>query len=339
MALRLIELILPAGNEELIAQVVEDMDIEEIWHLRVSDDRVMSKILISSEESEALLDALEKRFSNIDGFRVMVHSIVAALPSKEEEEKEAAKDEEDESDIKRKIGRIYRGELQSGLADTAKLTKVYMVTVSLSVIVAAVGLAKDNVAVIIGAMVIAPLLNPNMALSLATTLADINLAKVALKTLIVGILLAILLSLVLGYALEVDPTTPEIASRTRVGLGDIGIALASGAAGALFLTIGFSTALVGVMLAVALLPPLVTIGLLIGAGSMDLALDALLLLLTNLICINLAGVSTFVAQGVRPLAWWDADKAKKMTVLALIIWGALLGVLMMLVFIWGGLEL
>ena len=188
-------------------------------------------------------------------------------------------------------------------------------------------------------MKIAPLLNPNMALSLATTLADINLAKVALKTLIVGILLAILLSLVLGYALEVDPTTPEIASRTRVGLGDIGIALASGAAGALFLTIGFSTALVGVMLAVALLPPLVTIGLLIGAGSMDLALDALLLLLTNLICINLAGVSTFVAQGVRPLAWWDADKAKKMTVLALIIWGALLGVLMMLVFIWGGLEL
>ena len=339
MALRLIELILPAGNEELIAQVVEDMDIEEIWHLRVSDDRVMSKILIPSEESEALLDAIEKRFSNIDGFRVMVHSIVAALPSKEEEEEEAAKDEEDESDIKRKIGRIYRGELQSGLADTAKLTKVYMVTVSLSVIVAAVGLAKDNVAVIIGAMVIAPLLNPNMALSLATTLADINLAKVALKTLIVGILLAILLSLVLGYALEVDPTTPEIASRTRVGLGDIGIALASGAAGALFLTIGFSTALVGVMLAVALLPPLVTIGLLIGAGSMDLALDALLLLLTNLICINLAGVSTFVAQGVRPLAWWDADKAKKMTVLALIIWGALLGVLMMLVFIWGGLEL
>ena len=339
MALRLIELILPGGNEELIAQMVEDMDIEELWHLRMSDDRVMSRILISSEESEALLDALEKRFSNVDGFRVIVHSIVAALPSKEEEEEEAAKDEEDESEIKRKIGRIYRGELQSGLADTAKLTKVYMVTVSLSVIVAAVGLAKDNVAVIIGAMVIAPLLGPNMALSLATTLADISLAKVALKTLMAGILLAILLSLVLGYVLEVDPTTPEIASRTRVGLGDIGIALASGAAGALFLTIGFSTALVGVMLAVALLPPLVTIGLLIGAGSMDLALDALLLLLTNLICINLAGVSTFVAQGVRPLAWWDADKAKKMTVLALIIWGSLLGVLMMLIFIWGGLEL
>jgi uncharacterized hydrophobic protein (TIGR00341 family) len=152
----------------------------------------------------------------------------------------------------------------------------------------------------------------------------------------VGILIATLLSLALGYALEADPLTPEIASRTNVGLGDIGLALASGSAGALFLTIGVSTALVGVMLAVSLLPPLVTFGLLIGSGNLDLAVDALLLFSTNLICVNLAGVLTFVAQGVRPRSWWEADKAKRLTIWALVIWCVLLGLLALLIVLSGG---
>ena len=334
MALRLIELILPVGNEKLVNEILEGMKIEENWVLKVSEQRTMYRILLSSEESESLTDRLDQRFHNLDGYRIIVHSISASLPRPQEETEDADAAERVET-LKRK-GRIGREELYNETSGTAKLTRVYVVTVALSVIVASVGLVKGNVAVIIGAMVIAPLLGPNMALSLATTLADVRLARLSIRTLSVGLLLASALSLALGYLLSVDPSTPEIASRTEVGLGDIGLALASGSAGALFLTIGVSTALVGVMLAVALLPPLVTFGLLIGSGNFDLSIDALLLFLTNLICVNLAGVLTFVAQGVWPRSWWEASKARKLTLVAISIWCVLLVLLTALIILWGG---
>ena len=78
------------------------------------------------------------------------------------------------------------------------------------------------------------------------------------------------------------------------------------------------------MVAVALLPPLVTLGMLAGSGFWKEALGALLLLLTNLICINLAGVVTFLLQGVRPRTWWEAKQAKKATRNAILIWATLL---------------
>jgi uncharacterized hydrophobic protein (TIGR00341 family) len=336
MALRLVEVILPKGNEGTVEKLVEDLEIEEIWHIKVSEERTMSRVLISSEESEALMDALDKSFSGTEGFRVIVHSITASLPRKTEEKEDTRKEEDRESEAEARISsRVNREELYVGVSDTARLTRVYLVAVALSVIVASIGLVKDNVAVIIGAMVIAPLLGPNMALSLATTLADARLAKLSAKTLSVGIIFSTAFALALGYALQVDPTTTEIVSRTNVGLGDVALALASGSAGALFLTIGISTALVGVMLAVAILPPLVTFGLLIGSGNFELAIDAILLFATNLICVNLAGVVTFVAQGVRPRSWWEADKAKKLTLSAVAIWCVLLAILIGLIVFWG----
>ncbi|HDR90663.1 MAG TPA: DUF389 domain-containing protein, partial [candidate division Zixibacteria bacterium] len=120
-------------------------------------------------------------------------------------------------------------------------------------------------------------------------------------------------------------------TRTQVTHGDLIIALASGSVGVLAFTTALPTMLVGVMVAVALLPPLVVTGLLIGAGHMESALGATLLLLTNLICINLAGVITFYIQGVRPLTWWDAEKAKKATSKAILIWLILFGILIVLI--------
>jgi uncharacterized hydrophobic protein (TIGR00341 family) len=126
-------------------------------------------------------------------------------------------------------------------------------------------------------------------------------------------------------------TIHEVTSRTEVGLGDITLALASGTAGVLSFTAGLSTALIGVMVAVALLPPLVVFGLLIGAGEIDTAMGALLLFMTNIICVNLSGVATFLIQGVRPLSWWEAASAKKATQKAMLIWGLLLAILVLLI--------
>ena len=85
------------------------------------------------------------------------------------------------------------------------------------------------------------------------------------------------------------------------------------------------------MVAVALLPPLVSLGLLLGAGQWSLALGSLLLFLTNLICINLSGVVTFIFQGIRPLSWRESTKAKKATRLALFLWLMLLMILVVII--------
>lgn len=206
----------------------------------------------------------------------------------------------------------------------AKLPRVFTLMVVLSSVVAALGVLRNNVAVVIGAMVIAPPLGPNVAMSLATTLGDMGLGSEALKATVVGILTALVISVLLGLFMTVDPDTPEIASRTAVGLGDIALALASGVAGALAFTTGIPTVLVGVMVAVALLPPLVTFGLLIGSGHGSVAMGAILLFVTNLICVNLAGVVTFLAQGVQPISWWEAERAKKATRIAIGLWILLL---------------
>ncbi|MGB6290718.1 MAG: TIGR00341 family protein, partial [Desulfobulbales bacterium] len=130
--------------------------------------------------------------------------------------------------------------------------------------------------------------------------------------------------------LLIDLGIREIASRTVVSYADIILALASGVAAALSITSGVPSVLIGVMVSVALIPPLVVFGLLLGSGNVMLALQALELLAINMICINLAGVFTFLLQGVRPLNWWEASKAKKATLYAIIIWVSLLLLLILL---------
>jgi uncharacterized hydrophobic protein (TIGR00341 family) len=128
-------------------------------------------------------------------------------------------------------------------------------------------------------------------------------------------------------------TNPEIASRMQVSYADFVLALASGAAGALSFTSGVPGSLIGVMVAVALLPPLMVFGLLVGDGQFLKSLHAFLLLMTNVVCVNISGVAMFLLQGVRPNRWWEAKKAKKQTRIAIAVWIFLLAMLAILIHI------
>ncbi|MBN1109355.1 MAG: TIGR00341 family protein [Methanomassiliicoccales archaeon] len=358
MALRIVEVVLDPGNEDNVKDAIKDLDVLDVWWSKPSNDTLSVRILVRADLSEELVDTLYDKFSFLANFRLVIIPVEATLPRVEEKPKEeppeepppearpsegtasevispqapppeeppqeAPPEENKNSKKGRWIKRISREELHDDVADSSELTAVYTITVALSVLVAAIGLLKDNVAVVIGAMVIAPLLGPNMAMSLATTLGDDKLIKRSAVTLAFGIFLALGLSLVIGNIFEVDPTIREIALRTDIGLYDIVLALSSGAAGALFFTIGTSTALVGVMVAVALLPPLVTLGLLIGSGQLELAFQTLLLFMTNFICVNLAAVGIFVMQGIKPTHWWLSILAKKSSSYSLLIWISLL---------------
>ncbi len=292
--------------------------------LQLADEGVLMRVLVDAEQTETVLDLLENRFADDEGNRVVVLPVEATLPRADPE---AVTTPEQAQAEKETPQRISREELYEDIKDAARCSRVYLAMVTLSTIVAAVGLYYNSVAIIIGAMVIAPLLGPNVAVSLGTTLGDVSLLRRALLTALAGIGTTMVLSVIIGVLLHVNPATPEVASRTGVGLGDIAVALASGCAGALAFTTGVSAALIGVMVAVAMLPPLVTCGLLLGGGQATLAVGALLLFLMNLICVNLAGVTTFLVQGIRPATWWEKDRAAKATRIAIGLWVTLLATL------------
>jgi uncharacterized hydrophobic protein (TIGR00341 family) len=277
------------------------------------------RIVLEAEKTEALVDTLSERLGPED-YRVVLVPVEASLPRAEEEDEEEPADGEEEKDENATPGRVSREEVYQDLNDDLKVTTLHYTLIVLSAVVAMGGMLRDSTAVVIGAMVIAPLLGPNIALALGTTLGDMKLVGRALRVNLAGLLLAVGLSVVGGVLLTVDASIPEVASRTDVALGDLALALAAGVAGTLSITRGVSTALVGVMVAVALMPPAVAVGLLVGAGDYNLAMGAGLLLVTNVVAINIAAVSTFVVQGIRPTTWYEAERARKATRLAIAFW-------------------
>jgi len=276
------------------------------------------------------MDLFEKTFSHVNGFRLVLLPVEATLPRIEKEMPLSKADPEPKQGIKKRIGRerISREELYADIVDSTRLSNVYIALTILSTVVAAIGLLKNNVAVIIGAMVIAPFLGPNVALALSTTLGDTPLGTRALKTFLVGIIIVMALSVGMGYLFDAQLHIPEIKARTQTDLSDLILALASGAAGVLAFTTGISSALIGVMVSVALLPPLTVCGLLLGAGSPAPSFAAFLLFIINVICVNFAGVMTFFIQRITPRTWWEAKKATRK---AIVIWSLILIVLVIVI--------
>jgi uncharacterized hydrophobic protein (TIGR00341 family) len=324
MALRLIEMVLPERDGTEVRELLKEHKVLEHRQIRLPDGEVLVRILLDAERNEAVLDLLEKRYAGVEGNRVVILPVVATLPRPEPEPAAAPGQPASEEEPPE---RISREELYEDIKNAARSSRVYLAMTVLSTVVAAIGLLYNSVAIIIGAMVIAPLLGPNVALALGTTLGDLSLLRRALLTALAGIATAMAVSVIIGVLVHVDPTLPEVASRTRVALGDIALGLAAGCAGALAFTTGVSATLIGVMVALALLPPLVACGLLLGAGHPVLAVGALSLFLVNLICVNLAGVITFLVQGIHPLSWWEKNRAGRATRIAIGLWGALLAVL------------
>lgn len=329
MALRLLEVLLPTDTRNSFLETVENAGYEAPFAATPEDGRTHFRLLVNAEHAGPLVDAIEKRFGATEGFHLVIFRVEAALPRRESEEEAPETARDDPS----RIGTtgVSREELYTRVRHMIGVDPTLLATVALSTVVAAVGMLRDSVAIIIGAMVIAPLLGPNVALALATALGDMDLLRRAARTGLAGVGLAGTIAFVLGLTLTVNPTLAAIASRTTVELSDLVLALASGGAAVLAITRGISSALVGVMVAVALLPPTVAVGLMAGSGRLVEALNASMLLLANVICVNLAGVVTFLVQGVRPLNWWEASRARRAQRLAIGIWAASLGLLTTLI--------
>ena len=189
----------------------------------------------------------------------------------------------------------------------------------LSSIIATLGLLANSAAVIIGAMIVAPLMGPIVGMAYSTAMGNRKLLRRSSFTVLKGILLTIGVAWVVTSIIGLETVDSEILSRTKPTLIDFGIAMAAGAAGAFANTRrSISSAMPGVAIAVALVPPLSVVGIGLAQSEGDIAFGALLLFLTNLICIIFFGSLVFLFQ-----SYGNIERAKKGLALSTIVMFAL----------------
>lgn len=321
--MKYIEVITAAGYADSVEAIAEHQNLTDCRLSPVAeDDTVALRLLVSDDKLQKTLDSLRTLLGTEARTRITVLPVEIALPETTQKERE----KEDSASAAREA-------LYAEVEKNARLDANYLVLVSLSTAVAAIGLLEDSAAVVIGAMVIAPLLGPNIAFGLGTALADGSLMRKSALTTFAGVGLAIALAAGIGALDVFELSGTELLARTRVGPDSVALALASGAAAVLSLTTGLSSVLVGVMVAVALLPPAVTMGLMLGAGQFTLAAGAGLLLAVNLVCVNLASNVVFLVKGVYPRTWIEQRRARRATALYALIWVVTLLLLLLLIYV------
>lgn len=206
-----------------------------------------------------------------------------------------------------KLTKARKATVISELYESSSPNTDFFVLVILSCTIATLGLIINSPAVIIGAMLVAPLMSPILGLSMASISGQSRLLKRSLLAVLEGFGSAVVLSAFLAWLTfrlpygDLARIPSEVLARSNPSLLDLGIALAGGAAAAYALAHPrLSAALPGVAIATALMPPICTIGIGIAMLNGSVVLGALLLFLTNLTAISFSGIITFAMMGFSP---------------------------------------
>jgi len=205
-------------------------------------------------------------------------------------------------------------DLFGALREDSKIDSIYITLMLLSTLLATVGLFADSSAVVIGAMLLAPLMSPIVSFSMGLLRADRSMLKSSLNKIFTGIVLALIASALLALVLPNVEMTAQMKARIHPTLLDLAVAIISGIAAAYSKSFKeIIQSLAGVSIAVALVPPLSTAGIGLGQGEWIIFAQASLLFFTNLIGITLAATFTFQALG-----YSNAVKSKK-SILAILL--------------------
>jgi uncharacterized hydrophobic protein (TIGR00271 family) len=213
-------------------------------------------------------------------------------------------------------------EIHSSLSEESNLDIYYLALTIGSCAIATFGLLSNSAAVIIGAMIVAPLMLPIRSLAFAALAGNVALFRKSVRAITVGTLISIAIAWLLGFLVGIPEFGSEVLSRSEPTLIDLGIANAAGAiAGFAKVEPKISSSLAGTAIAVALMPPVCVIGLGLSKADWILSGGATLLYVTNLLGITLSCMLVFLVTGYSSLrqagqALWrtailtSADKQK-----------------------------
>lgn len=176
----------------------------------------------------------------------------------------------------------------------------FMMMIGLSTAIASLGLIQNSTAVVIGAMVVAPLMTPLIGAGLALVQGNTIFFRDSIKAMGYGIGAALLISLCLGFIVPMEQLTPELLARGAPTIIDLGVAFLSGAAAAYAVARpSLLGALAGVAIAAALVPPLATVGISLAEGAWKVSEGAAILFATNLVAIILGAALIYRRLGIQ----------------------------------------
>ncbi|SNZ05248.1 TIGR00341 family protein [Natronoarchaeum philippinense] len=218
--------------------------------------------------------------------------------------------------------RTSRQVLRTKAEELMPVFPIYVAMLLISAVVATAGLLADSPAVVVGSMVIAPLIGPALAANIGIVTGDGNLRSTGFAYQFAG--LAVVISASIGIAVlarlaGLEPAgvdivvATELEERVSPNLLSLAVALGAGVAGILSLTRGFSEAIVGVMIAAALIPPAAAVGITVAWGMYGAALGAAGLVAVNVLSINFAALSTLWIAGYRPQGLFEVAPTRTET--------------------------
>jgi uncharacterized hydrophobic protein (TIGR00341 family) len=297
--MRLVQVFVPRDELDLVIETAEEAGVD----YTVSRDtergefEALVSIPVPPPAVEPLLEAL--RDAGLDERSYTVVTAAETIVSKRT----------DELTSRFSGTRISREELRARAADLAPAASTYFGLLIVSTAIATAGLLLDSAATIIGAMVVAPLMGPALAASVGVIVDDEALATRGVTLQAIGLAAAVLTAAVMGWALRgtvlLPPgfeitTVPQIRERITPDFLALFLALGSGVAAVISLTRNVGSVLVGVAIAVALVPPAATAGLGIAWRDPTVVLTAGTLVLVNMLSINLTALLLLWLSGYRP---------------------------------------
>jgi uncharacterized hydrophobic protein (TIGR00341 family) len=308
---------LPAGKQETVLETLDDEGVDYVVVDETSGREYVAVVWfpLPTNAVEPVLDRLREVGIGEDAYTVIVDTNTVVSRRFEQLEEEYAESEESED-------RIAREELTTRASELAPALPSYVIMTTVSAIIATAGLLLDSPSVVVGSMVIAPLIGPAMATAVGSVVNDPEMFKRGVRLQLLGALLAIggaaVLALLLKTLHLVPPglditTLGEIQERLAPDFLSLAVALGAGVAGVVSLTTGVSSALVGVMIAVALMPPAATVGIGMAWGQPAVALGAGVLALVNWLSINVAALVVLWYRGYRPESFFREDDARVAT--------------------------
>ncbi|MEF8782658.1 MAG: TIGR00341 family protein [Haloarculaceae archaeon] len=314
--MRLVQVTIPSGKRETALSALDDEGVDYVVADETSSREyaAIAYFPLPKNAVEPVLAALREAGLDDEAFTVVVEANTVVSRRFEALQEEYAEEEDED--------RIAREELTAAADSLAPSTRTYVIMTVVSALIATAGLLLDSPAVVVGSMVIAPLVGPAMAASVGTVVNDQDLFSRGVRLQIGGLLLAVAtaaaFAVLVRYTNLVPPladitTIPEIRERVAPDFLSLVVALGAGAAGVVSLTSGVSTALVGVMIAVALIPPAATVGIGLAWGAPLVSLGSGVLLLVNVLSINLAALVVLWYTGYRPEHWFREGDARSAT--------------------------
>jgi len=308
---RLVQVTIPTGRRDAVVRTLDDEGIDYVVTDETEDREVAAVATFPLPQAavEPVLGRLQEVGIDERTVTVVVAAETVVSDRFDELEAEYAETADREED------RISRQELQTKAEELVSGAQTFVLMTVLSAVIATAGLLLDSAATVVGSMVIAPLIGPAMSAAIGTVVDDEALFRRG-----GGVLVAVAAATLFAVTLRsiglvppgLDPLElAEVSERLAPNVLVLAVAIGAGVAGIVSLMRGVSASLVGVMIAVALIPPAAAVGVGIAFVLPRLVIGAGVIVAVNLLSINLAALVVLWYEGYRPPEqWFREDRAR-----------------------------